>query len=104
MATVEHSSAHRGGAARHRSALLAFLGAHAVSGVETWDGATWTTSLRLPGGPGLASVRAAPDGDRPGAQVALHVTDAADEAVALQRLRHALDLDADVERRRAGHW
>ncbi|MGN6613324.1 MAG: DNA-3-methyladenine glycosylase family protein [Angustibacter sp.] len=92
------SSTHRLSAVgRHDTArVLAFLGAHAVPGVETWDGVTWTTSLRLPSGPGVAAVRTAADGDRPGADVQLALTAASDETVALQRLRSALDLDADV--------
>ena len=82
---------------RHDTArVLAFLGAHAVPGVESWDGACWTTSLRLPGGPAVASVRAAPHGEPPGADVHLHLAVAGDEVAALQRLRRVLDLDADV--------
>jgi AraC family transcriptional regulator of adaptative response / DNA-3-methyladenine glycosylase II len=77
--------------------VLAFLGAHAVPGVETWDGTCWTASLRLPGGPGVAQVEPATAGDETAAvQVRLHLTDAADAPVALDRVRHALDLDSDV--------
>ncbi len=77
--------------------LLAFLGAHAVPGVETWDGACWTTAMRLPGGPAVVRVEvAAPGVDRAVVQVRLDLTDPADEPVALERLRHALDLESDV--------
>lgn len=83
---------------RHDTArVLAFLGAHAVPGVETWDGARWTTSLRLPGGPAVAQVERAPAAAGAAlVQVRLHLTDPADESLAIERLRHALDLDSDV--------
>jgi AraC family transcriptional regulator, regulatory protein of adaptative response / DNA-3-methyladenine glycosylase II len=83
---------------RHDTArVLAFLGAHAVPGVEAWDGARWTTSLRLPGGPAVAQVERAPAGAGAAlVQVRLHLTDPADETLAIERLRHALDLDSDV--------
>lgn len=93
------SSTHRlSAAARHDTArVLAFLGAHAVPGVETWDGATWTTSLRLPCGPGVVALRAVSDAGRPGVDVQLTLAHPADHTAALQRLRSALDLDGDVE-------
>ncbi|GAB3591836.1 hypothetical protein GCM10027446_11130 [Angustibacter peucedani] len=72
--------------------LLAFVAAHVVPGVEHWDGATWTSSLHLPHGAGLARVRAA----RGGFDVQLHLVDDHDEPVALQRLQHLLDLGSDV--------
>ncbi|WP_460445776.1 AlkA N-terminal domain-containing protein, partial [Angustibacter aerolatus] len=72
--------------------LLAFVGAHAVPGVEVWDGVRWGRTLRLPGGPGVAQVEAAPGG----VDVELTLTDPADEEPALRRLRHLLDVDRDV--------
>lgn len=93
------SSTHRLTAlGRHDSArVLAFLGAHAVPGVETWDGARWATSLRLPGGAGVVVVRAmAPGAGTAGVEVVLRLSEAEDESAALQRVRHALGLDADV--------
>lgn len=72
--------------------VLAFLGAHAVPGVEHWDGRTWTAALGLPRAPGVAHVVTA-DGV---AAVTLHLGDDRDEPDALRRLGHALDLDTDV--------
>lgn len=79
---------------RHDSPrLLAFVGAHAVPGVEAWDGTTWTSSLHLPHGPGVLQVSAAARGY----DVRLHLSDAADEPVAVTRLVRLLDLDRDVD-------
>lgn len=82
---------------RHRApldagALLAFLGARAVPGVEAWDGATYRRVLALPHGPGVAALtRGGPD------HVAceLRLGDLRDLAAAVQRCRRLLDLDAD---------
>jgi AraC family transcriptional regulator of adaptative response / DNA-3-methyladenine glycosylase II len=71
--------------------LLAFLGARAVPGVETWDGSTYRRTLDLPAGHGIATVRAASDR----VDVTLRLTDWSDLAAAVQRLRRLLDLDAD---------
>jgi AraC family transcriptional regulator of adaptative response / DNA-3-methyladenine glycosylase II len=72
-------------------AVLRFLGAHAVAGVESWDGTSYRRSLRLPYGTGVATVT---DG---GGAVAttLRLTDLRDLSPAIARLRHLLDLDAD---------
>lgn len=72
--------------------LLAFVGAHAVPGVEVWDGTTYARSLRLALGPGIAAVQAA----RGGFDVRLALTDALDAAQALDQLRHLLDVEHDV--------
>jgi AraC family transcriptional regulator, regulatory protein of adaptative response / DNA-3-methyladenine glycosylase II len=88
----------------HDSArLLAFVVAHAVPGVEAWDGRTWTSSAALPSGPAVVQVAVADGGGgtTAGFDVRLRLssrgTDAdRDEDTALQRLRHLLDLDADV--------
>ena len=47
-----------GGARR----LLTFLGAHAVPGIETWDGETYARTLALSHGAGVVSLRAADGG------------------------------------------
>lgn len=89
--TVAHRLRPRG---PHDTArLLAFVGAHAVPGVETWDGARWASSVALPRGPALVEVDV-PRGRL--VDVRLHLADPRDDDVALQRLRHLLDLDADV--------
>lgn len=84
-------------------ALLAFLGARAVPGVEelTPDGA-YRRTLRLPGGPGVVALRAASNRRSwtpgvPNRQVdaELTLTDPADADLAIAKCRHLLDLDAD---------
>ncbi|HXE45865.1 MAG TPA: AlkA N-terminal domain-containing protein [Conexibacter sp.] len=82
---------------RHRApfdarALLAFLGARAVPGVEAGDGARYRRVLALPHGPGVATL--APGG--PGhVDCELRLSDLRDLAAAVQRCRRLLDLDAD---------
>lgn len=64
--------------------LLHFLGAHAVAGVEVWDGETYARSLTVDGRPAVLRVRAHPGG------VESSGTPIADGAVA-----HLLGLDDD---------
>jgi AraC family transcriptional regulator of adaptative response / DNA-3-methyladenine glycosylase II len=76
------------------AALLAFLGTRAVKGVEAiHDGVYWRT-LRLPHGKGIVAL--GPPRDEGDASVIcrLWLEDARDEAVAVARCRHLLDLDA----------
>ncbi len=73
-------------------AMLDFLGAHAIAGVESWDGETYARSLRLPHGTGILRLR-----DDGGALVRadLRLTDLRDLSAAVARVRRLLDLDAD---------
>ena len=71
--------------------LLAFLGAHAIAGLESWDGVCFSQVLTLPHGHGAVTLRA--HGDHVEARVRLE--DWADLSSAVQRLRRLLDLDAD---------
>jgi AraC family transcriptional regulator, regulatory protein of adaptative response / DNA-3-methyladenine glycosylase II len=73
------------------AATLEFLGARAVPGVEAFNGDTFTRTLRLPGGPALATLW---DG---GGYVRcqLRLTDQRDLITAVARIRRLLDLDAD---------
>lgn len=71
--------------------LLWFLGLHAVPGIEAYDGATYARVLALPGGPGLVEVRPAPGGLR----ARVRVSDPADRAEAMVRVRALLDLGGD---------
>lgn len=75
-------------------ALLAFLGARAVPGIEelTPDG-TYRRTLRLAHGPGLVALQATADG----VEAELRVADA-DRQQALAACRHLLDLDAQPAR------
>ena len=71
--------------------LLSFLGERAIAGVETWDGATYRRTLRLPGGSGVVAFR--PYTDHVACE--LRLQSLADLQAALQRSRRLLDLDAD---------
>ncbi len=73
------------------AALLDFLAARAVPGVEEVAGGTYRRTLRLPGGPGVVALTPAPGHVR----CALRLTDLADLPVAVERCRRLLDLDAD---------
>jgi AraC family transcriptional regulator, regulatory protein of adaptative response / DNA-3-methyladenine glycosylase II len=72
-------------------ALLRFLGARAVPGVEDWSGGVYARSMRLPRGPGIAALSAAAGHVR----CELRLADLRDLAAAVQRCRRLLDLDAD---------
>jgi AraC family transcriptional regulator of adaptative response / DNA-3-methyladenine glycosylase II len=76
--------------------VLLFLGAHAVPGLEEWDGTTFTRVLDLPHGPAVVALSPAPDGTA--AVVArLALGELRDLGVAVSRCRRLLDLDADPE-------
>lgn len=83
---------------RHRAPAdlpraLAFLGARAVDGLETWDGIAYGRTMRLPGGAAHVTLRPGP-----GHAVAeLALEDVRDLAAAVARCRRLLDLDADPE-------
>jgi AraC family transcriptional regulator, regulatory protein of adaptative response / DNA-3-methyladenine glycosylase II len=74
--------------------VLLFLGAHAVPGLEEWDGTTFSRVLDLPHGPAVVRLSPAPDG---GAAVTARLRLAAlrDLGAAVTRCRRMLDLDAD---------
>ncbi len=75
----------------HGPALLEFLAARAIPGVESADNTSYTRTLRLPHG--AASVTLTPrDGH---VEAALQLTDMRDLAPAVARCRRLLDLDAD---------
>ncbi|TFV68313.1 UNVERIFIED_ORG: DNA-3-methyladenine glycosylase 2 family protein [Bacillus sp. AZ43] len=74
--------------------VLLFLGAHAVPGLEEWDGTTFSRVLDLPHGPAVVRLSPAPDG---GAAVTarLRLAEIRDLGAAVTRCRRMLDLDAD---------
>ena len=72
-------------------ALLAWLAARAVPGVEEVDGDVYRRSLRLPGGPGLVELVLGADAVR----CRLWLEDERDVATAERLCRRLLDLDAD---------
>jgi AraC family transcriptional regulator of adaptative response / DNA-3-methyladenine glycosylase II len=71
--------------------LLAFLGAHAIPGLEQWDGSCFTQVLSLAHGHGVAALRAYDDH----VEARVRLADWTDLSSAVQRLRRLLDLDAD---------
>jgi AraC family transcriptional regulator of adaptative response / DNA-3-methyladenine glycosylase II len=78
-------------------AMLAYLGAEAVPGVEHYDGGAYSRSLSLPYGAGVVTLR-------PGTYHAaghviceMRLEDLRDLATAVQRCRRLLDLDADQQ-------
>ena len=72
--------------------VLLFLGAHAVPGLEEWDGTTFSRVLDLPHGPAVVQLSPAP-----GAAVSarLELAELRDLGAAVTRCRRLLDLDAD---------
>ena len=74
--------------------VLLFLGAHAVPGLEEWDGTTFARVLDLPHGPAVVRLSPAAGG---GASVTarLRLTELRDLGAAVTRCRRLLDLDAD---------
>lgn len=77
----------------HAAAMLDFLAAHVVPGVETVDGQTYARVLRLPHGTGAIALTLHPDH----VDCELELADLRDMAVAVGRARRMLDLDADPE-------
>ncbi|MGY1723185.1 AlkA N-terminal domain-containing protein [Blastococcus sp. SYSU DS0533] len=73
--------------------VLLFLGAHAVPGLEEWDGTTFSRVLDLPHGPAVVRLAPSADGDAVTAQ--LRLTELRDLGAAVSRCRRMLDLDAD---------
>jgi AraC family transcriptional regulator of adaptative response / DNA-3-methyladenine glycosylase II len=76
--------------------VLLFLGAHAVPGLEEWDGTTFTRVLDLPHGPAVVALSPAADG-APAVVARLALGELRDLGVAVSRCRRLLDLDADPE-------
>ncbi|CAN5177309.1 AlkA N-terminal domain-containing protein [soil metagenome] len=75
----------------YREGLMAFLGGRAISGVEVVDGFSYVRVVNLPRGPGVVALTLHADH----VACTLELTDLADTAVAVQRCRRLLDLDAD---------
>ena len=73
-------------------ALLRFLGARAVPGVESLVAGTYARSVRLPHGPGILELSAGPGDD---IRLRLELADERDRDEAVRRCRHLLDLDTD---------
>jgi AraC family transcriptional regulator, regulatory protein of adaptative response / DNA-3-methyladenine glycosylase II len=74
--------------------VLLFLGAHAVPGLEEWDGTTFSRVLDLPHGPAVVQLTPARDGG-PAVTARLRLAELRDLGAAVTRCRRMLDLDAD---------
>ena len=72
--------------------VLLFLGAHAVTGLEEWDGTAYARVLDLPHGPAVVRLSPAADGS---VSARLRLTSLRDLGAAVTRCRRMLDLDAD---------
>lgn len=72
-------------------AVLEFLGARAVPGVESWDGTVYSRALELPRGHGTVDVSLGSGG----VDASFRLADWRDLAPAVGRVRRLLDLDAD---------
>jgi AraC family transcriptional regulator of adaptative response / DNA-3-methyladenine glycosylase II len=72
--------------------VLHFLGAHAVPGLEEWDGTTFSRVLDLPHGPAVVQLSPAAGA---GVTARLRLADLRDLGAAVPRCRRMLDLDAD---------
>jgi AraC family transcriptional regulator of adaptative response / DNA-3-methyladenine glycosylase II len=75
-------------------ALLEWLAARAVPGVEEVDGVAYRRSLRLPGGAGVVEVELG-GGARAALRGQLSLDDPRDAQAAIARVRRLLDLEAD---------
>jgi AraC family transcriptional regulator of adaptative response / DNA-3-methyladenine glycosylase II len=73
------------------AALLDFLGAHAVPGLEEYADGTFTRVIDAPCGPAKVSMSAAPGAVR----CRVRLTDTRDLVTVVARVRRLLDLDAD---------
>jgi len=76
-------------------ALLAFLAARAVPGVEQVDGHRYSRSLRLPAGSGTVHLTLPQAADPPVVTAVLQLEQLCDLAPAVDRCRRLLDADAD---------
>jgi AraC family transcriptional regulator of adaptative response / DNA-3-methyladenine glycosylase II len=74
--------------------VLLFLGAHAVPGLEEWDGTTFSRVLDLPHGPAVVQLSPAP-ARAAGVTARLKLAELRDLGAAVTRCRRMLDLDAD---------
>lgn len=73
------------------AALLAFLAARAIPGVEVVEDGAYSRTLSLPGGPAVISARP----DEGGVSLTTHLADAADQPKAIALVRHLFGLDQD---------
>lgn len=80
----------------HAPSLFGHLAATAAPGLESWDDGGLSRTLRLPGGPGVVTLRPPGEGDRH-VPATVRLCDVADLSTAIGRCRRLLDLDADPQ-------
>ena len=78
------------------AALLRFLSARSIAGVERSDGGSYARALALPHGPAAVSLRLGGTADAPHIECEATLADVADLAPLVARVRRLLDLDADA--------
>ncbi len=76
----------------NRDQVLAWLGSHAIPGVEACNGRRYARSLRLPRGPAVVLLDLEPETH---VEASIWLSSLADLQTALHRCRRMLDLDAD---------
>jgi AraC family transcriptional regulator of adaptative response / DNA-3-methyladenine glycosylase II len=74
-------------------AVLEYLGAHAIPGVESFDGTAYSRVLRAPGGPAHVTLTPGPGV----VHCAVRLEDVRDLVAVVARVRRLLDLDADPD-------
>ncbi len=79
------------------TALLRFLSARAVAGVERGDETFYARALALPHGPAAFTLRLGGTASAPHVECEATLTDVADLAPLVARVRRLLDLDADAQ-------
>ena len=79
------------------TAMLHFLAAHTVPGVEHVVGRTYFRSLRMPGGPATVALTLPPDDGAAEVRGVLRASSDDDLAGAMQHATNLLDLNADAE-------
>ncbi|GIT79569.1 DNA-3-methyladenine glycosylase [Leifsonia sp. LS1] len=77
-------------------ALLAFLSARSVAGLEAGGDTSYARALRLPHGPAVVRLSLTGTAEAPAVQCDATLADVADLAPLVSRVRRLLDLDADA--------
>ncbi|MGJ4843103.1 AlkA N-terminal domain-containing protein [Leifsonia sp. Le1] len=78
------------------AALLGFLGARSIAGVESGDAETYSRALALPHGPAVVRLTLGGTPTAPHVECDATLADVADLAPLVARVRRLLDLDADA--------
>jgi AraC family transcriptional regulator of adaptative response / DNA-3-methyladenine glycosylase II len=74
--------------------VFGFLAERTIAGIESGDRSHYARALRMPNG--IATIDAAPNAETPGVVCDVRVSDVADLAPLVSRIRRLFDLDADA--------